>query len=83
MSSFTDYIMSFFFQLYFQLLEIVIENGPEVVDIPMEVKKELLLNLNEISSSVDIPEDWEGATPEQLLLQLASAWDIDLQELEK
>ncbi|KAF3634816.1 Microtubule-associated protein TORTIFOLIA1 [Capsicum annuum] len=66
-----------------QLLEIVIENGPEVVDIPMEVKKELLLNLNEISSSVDIPEDWEGATPEQLLLQLASAWDIDLQELEK
>ncbi|CAN4117796.1 unnamed protein product [Withania somnifera] len=66
-----------------QLLEIVIENGPEVVDIPMEVKKELLLNLNEISSSVDLPEDWEGATPEQLLLQLASAWDIDLQELEK
>ncbi|KAH0719708.1 hypothetical protein KY290_004623 [Solanum tuberosum] len=66
-----------------QLLEIVIENGPEVVDLPMEVKKELLLNLNEISSSVDLPEDWEGATPEQLLLQLASAWDIDLQELEK
>ncbi|CAN4097192.1 unnamed protein product [Withania somnifera] len=66
-----------------QLLEIVIENGPEVVDIPMEVKKELLLNLNEIPSSVDLPEDWEGATPEQLLLQLASAWDIDLQELEK
>lgn len=49
----------------------------------MEVKKELLFNLNEISSSVDMPEDWEGATPEQLLLQLASAWDIDLQELEK
>lgn len=71
------------FQLYFQLLEIVIENGLEVVDLPMEVKKELLLNLNEISSSVDMPEDWEGATPEQLLLQLASAWDIDLQELEK
>ncbi|KAK4363894.1 hypothetical protein RND71_015252 [Anisodus tanguticus] len=66
-----------------QLLDIVIENGPEVVDLPMEVKKELLLNLNEISSSVDMPEDWEGATPEQLLLQLASAWDIDLQELEK
>lgn len=75
--------MSFFFQLYFQLLEIVVENEPEVVDLPMEVKKELLLNLNEISSSVDLPEDWEGATPEQLLLQLASAWDIDLQELEK
>ncbi|KAK4344518.1 hypothetical protein RND71_034694 [Anisodus tanguticus] len=66
-----------------QLLDIVIEDGPEVVDLPMEVKKELLLNLNELSSSVDMPEDWEGATPEQLLLQLASAWDIDLQELEK
>ncbi|XP_009596085.1 microtubule-associated protein TORTIFOLIA1-like [Nicotiana tomentosiformis] len=66
-----------------QLLDIVVENGPDVVDIPMEVKKELLFNLNEISSSVDMPEDWEGATPEQLLLQLASAWDIDLQELEK
>lgn len=72
-----------FFSLCFQLLDIVVENGPDVVDIPMEVKKELLFNLNEISSSVDMPGDWEGATPEQLLLQLASAWDIDLQELEK
>lgn len=49
----------------------------------MEVKRELLLNLNEASSTTDPPEDWEGASPDQLLLQLASAWEIDLQQLEK
>lgn len=49
----------------------------------MEVKKELLLNLHEASTAMDPPEDWEGAVPDQLLLQLASAWGIDLQQHEK
>lgn len=59
------------------------ENGPNVLGIPMEVKREILLNLNEASSSAELPGDWEGETPDQLLLQLASAWEIDLQHLDK
>lgn len=64
-----------------QLLEIVLENGPDTFDIPMEVKKELLLNLHE--ASTDPAETWEGVQPDQLLLQLASAWEIDLQQHDK
>ncbi|KAJ7963848.1 Microtubule-associated protein TORTIFOLIA1 [Quillaja saponaria] len=63
-----------------QLVEVVLENGTDDFGIPMEVKKELLLNLHEASSSTDTPEDWEGMTPNQILLQLASAWGIDLQQ---
>ncbi|XP_057732476.1 microtubule-associated protein TORTIFOLIA1-like [Arachis stenosperma] len=65
-----------------QLLEIVLDNGPETFGIPMEVKKELLLNLHE-ASSADTAEEWEGMPPDQLLLQLASAWEIDLQQHDK
>lgn len=66
-----------------QLVEVLLENGPDVLSVPMEVKKELLLNLHEASTAMDPPEDWEGAMPDQLLLQLASAWGIDLQQHEK
>ncbi|KAF8023828.1 hypothetical protein BT93_F1110 [Corymbia citriodora subsp. variegata] len=66
-----------------QVLEMLLENGPNSVDIPMEVKKELLLNLHETSSTLDPSDEWEGATPEQLLSQLASAWEIDLQHHDK
>ncbi|KAH7544350.1 hypothetical protein JRO89_XS15G0152400 [Xanthoceras sorbifolium] len=66
-----------------QLVELVLENGPEVLGIPMELKKELLLNLHEASCSMDPPEDWEGAAPDQLLLQLASAWEIEVQQFDK
>uniref|UniRef100_A0A2N9I347 TORTIFOLIA1/TORL1-2 C-terminal domain-containing protein n=1 Tax=Fagus sylvatica TaxID=28930 RepID=A0A2N9I347_FAGSY len=66
-----------------QLVEVLLENGPNVLSIPMEVKRELLLNLHEASSTMDPPEDWEGEMPDQLLLQLASAWRIDLQQHEK
>ncbi|KAI9115736.1 hypothetical protein K1719_013405 [Acacia pycnantha] len=66
-----------------QLLEIVSENGPDTFGIPMELKKEILLNLHEASSSIDTAEDWEGVPPDQLLLQLASAWGIDLQQNDK
>lgn len=63
-----------------QLTEIVLEHGPEVLGIPMEVKKELLLNLHEASLAMDPPEDWEGAMPDQIVMQLASAWGIDIQQ---
>lgn len=66
-----------------QLVDFIGESGPDVLGTPMEVKREILLNLNEASSTIDPPEDWEGVSPDQLLLQLASAWEIDLQQLEK
>ncbi|KAL8098611.1 microtubule-associated protein TORTIFOLIA1 [Apium graveolens] len=66
-----------------QLVDFVGESGPDVLGTTMEVKREILLNLNEASSTIDPPEDWEGVSPDQLLLQLASAWEIDLQQLEK
>uniref|UniRef100_A0A5B6ZP01 Putative microtubule-associated protein TORTIFOLIA1 n=1 Tax=Davidia involucrata TaxID=16924 RepID=A0A5B6ZP01_DAVIN len=65
-----------------QLVDILVE-GPDILGTPMEVKRELLLNLHEASSIIDLPDDWEGVTPDQLLLQLASAWGVDLQQLEK
>ena len=61
----------------------IVENGTDMVGIPMEVKRQILVNLNEASSTIEPPEDWEGLVPDQLLLQLASAWDIDLNQLEK
>lgn len=64
-----------------QLAEVVMENGPDVLGIPMELKKELLLNLNEVSAMVST-EDWEGPTPDQLLMQLASAWGIEVQQFD-
>uniref|UniRef100_A0A2P2KL97 Microtubule-associated protein TORTIFOLIA1-like n=1 Tax=Rhizophora mucronata TaxID=61149 RepID=A0A2P2KL97_RHIMU len=66
-----------------QLIEIVLENGPDALGIPMELKRELLLNLHEASTPMDLPEDWEGAAaPDQLLMQLASAWGIEIQNFE-
>ncbi|XP_019419979.1 PREDICTED: microtubule-associated protein TORTIFOLIA1-like [Lupinus angustifolius] len=64
-----------------QLVELILENGPDTFGIPMEAKKGLLLNLHE--ASTDIAEEWEGVRPDQLLLQLASAWEIDLQQHDK
>ncbi|KAL0399247.1 UNVERIFIED_CONTAM: Microtubule-associated protein TORTIFOLIA1 [Sesamum radiatum] len=66
-----------------QLADIVIENGPDVLGIPMEVKTEILENLHEASSSLELAEEWDGSPPDQLLLQLASAWEIDPQHLGK
>ncbi|XP_021758850.1 microtubule-associated protein TORTIFOLIA1-like [Chenopodium quinoa] len=63
-----------------QLLDLVVENGPDIFNIPIEVKRDLLFSLHDASSSIELPEEWEGATPDQLMLQLASAWDIDLQQ---
>jgi len=61
-----------------------VEKGRDVLGIPVEVKREILVNLDEASSTIDLPEDWEGLMPDQLLLQLASVWDVaDLQQLHK
>ncbi|XP_010545541.1 PREDICTED: microtubule-associated protein SPIRAL2-like [Tarenaya hassleriana] len=65
-----------------QLLELVAENGPDFLDIPMELKKDLLLNLYEASSTIDPSDDWEGLPPDDLLVQLASNWRIELQHFD-
>ncbi|KAF6144083.1 hypothetical protein GIB67_007544 [Kingdonia uniflora] len=54
-----------------ELADLVMENVPNILGIPTEIKNELLLNLNKASLAMDAPEDWEGATPDQLLDQLA------------
>ncbi|XP_071698615.1 microtubule-associated protein TORTIFOLIA1-like [Rutidosis leptorrhynchoides] len=66
-----------------QLLDMIVENGTDNVELPMELKKEILVNLNEAASTIEPPEDWEGMVPDQLLLQLASAWEFDLHQLNK
>lgn len=66
--------------LVLQLLDLVVDNGPDVFSIPIEVKGDLLFSLHDAASSIELPKDWEGAAPDQLMLQLASAWDIDLQQ---
>ncbi|KAI3717891.1 hypothetical protein L1987_69799 [Smallanthus sonchifolius] len=66
-----------------QLLDMTIENGKDFLGIPVELKMEILVNLSEASSSVNLPENWEGLMPDQVLLQLALAWDINLQQLQK
>ncbi|XP_073005875.1 microtubule-associated protein TORTIFOLIA1 [Typha latifolia] len=63
-----------------QLTDLVVENGANFLGIPLEGKREILLNLHE-APAVEIPEDWEGATPDQILTQLASSWGINLQQL--
>ncbi|KAG9457215.1 hypothetical protein H6P81_001723 [Aristolochia fimbriata] len=65
-----------------QLSELVMENGADFMGIPLEIKRDLLMSLHE-ASTVEPPEDWEGVSAEQLMLQLASAWRIDLQQLDK
>ena len=65
-----------------QLTDLVIENGADVLSIPIEGKREILLSLHE-ASAMEPPEDWEGATPVQIMMQLASCWGINLQQLIK
>ncbi|RID62592.1 hypothetical protein BRARA_E01655 [Brassica rapa] len=66
-----------------QLLEVSVENGADFMGVPLELKKEILLNLHEASLTMDPPEDWEGLAPDHLLLQLASNWNIELQHFDQ
>ncbi|XP_073108384.1 TORTIFOLIA1-like protein 1 isoform X2 [Elaeis guineensis] len=65
-----------------QLTDLVVENGADVLSIPIEGKREILLNLRQISA-IEPREDWEGATPDKIMMQLASSWGINLQQLIK
>ncbi|KAK9674349.1 hypothetical protein RND81_12G227000 [Saponaria officinalis] len=63
-----------------QLSDMVVEMGPDLFGISMNLKRDLLFSLHDATSAIEIPEDWEGPTPDQLMMQLASAWNIDLQQ---
>ncbi|KAG6512109.1 hypothetical protein ZIOFF_030203 [Zingiber officinale] len=65
-----------------QLLDLLVENGADFLNIPLDWKREILLNLHE-ASALEPPEDWEGASPDQLMTHLASAWGLNLQQLIK
>ncbi|KAH0468938.1 hypothetical protein IEQ34_002170 [Dendrobium chrysotoxum] len=65
-----------------QLLDLIVENGEDFLGIPVEVKREMLFNLYE-ASAMELPEDWEGASAEQIMVQLATAWGINIQQLMK
>ena len=60
----------------------VIENGPEYLGISLEGKRQILLDLHE-ASAMEPPEDWDGPTPEQMMVHLASAWEMNIQQLIK
>ncbi|VVB00621.1 unnamed protein product [Arabis nemorensis] len=66
-----------------QLLEVVLQDGADTFGVPLELKTEILYNLQDACSTMDPPEDWEGPAPEQLVMQLASVWEIDLQQFDK
>ncbi|CAN6175602.1 unnamed protein product [Urochloa humidicola] len=63
-----------------QLTDLVMENGSDYLGIPLDEKQDLLLGLHE-ATAIELPDDWEGATPVQIMKQLASSWRIDLQQL--
>lgn len=79
-----SFSLSFFFYFcHLQLLELVLQDGADTFGVPMELKTEILYNLQDACSTMDPPEDWEGPVPEQLVVQLASVWEIDLQQFDK
>ncbi|VAH29497.1 unnamed protein product [Triticum turgidum subsp. durum] len=63
-----------------QLTDLVMENGSDYLGIPRDAKNDLLFGLHE-ATAIELPDDWEGATPVQIMKQLASSWHIDLQQL--
>ena len=56
------------------------ENGSDYLGIPLDAKQDLLLGLHD-ATAIELPDDWEGATPMQIMKQLASSWRIDVQQL--
>lgn len=66
-----------------QLLELVLQDGADTFGVPMELKSDILFNLQDACSTMDPPEEWEGPAPEELVMQLASVWEIDLQQFDK
>ncbi|KAG6532380.1 hypothetical protein ZIOFF_006220 [Zingiber officinale] len=60
----------------------LVENDVNFLKVPLELKREILLNLHE-ACRLKLPDNWEGALPDQLMMQLGSAWGLSLQQLVK
>ncbi|XP_042420174.1 microtubule-associated protein TORTIFOLIA1-like [Zingiber officinale] len=67
---------------WLQQLSDLVENDANFLRIPLELKREILLNLHE-ACTLELPENWEGALPDQLMMHLGSAWGLNLQQLIK
>ncbi|KAF3795356.1 Microtubule-associated protein [Nymphaea thermarum] len=65
-----------------QLVDLVMENGAEFLSISFESKKALLFSLHE-ASRMEPPDDWEGVPADELMMQLATIWEIELQQFKK
>lgn len=67
----------------FQLTELVVQNGAEYLDaIDIENKREILFSLYD-ACRVGPSEDWDEAIAEQMMVQLATSWRINIHELMK
>lgn len=61
-----------------QMMELVVENGAECLDgIHIDNKREILISL----LTVELSEGWNGVTAEQMMVQLATSWRINIQQL--
>ncbi|XP_042374930.1 TORTIFOLIA1-like protein 1 isoform X3 [Zingiber officinale] len=67
---------------WLQQLSDLVENDVNFLKVPLELKREILLNLHE-ACRLKLPDNWEGALPDQLMMQLGSAWGLSLQQLVK
>ncbi|CAN6452244.1 unnamed protein product [Victoria cruziana] len=65
-----------------QLVDLLVDNGAEFVSISLESKKALLVGLYE-ASRMEPPDDWEGVPADELMMQLATIWEIELQQFRK
>lgn len=52
-------------------------NGADCLGLSAEVKKDLVSGLQD-ASTMKFSESWMASTAEQLALQLANAWSIDI-----
>uniref|UniRef100_A0A5K0Y3I6 TORTIFOLIA1/TORL1-2 C-terminal domain-containing protein n=1 Tax=Nymphaea colorata TaxID=210225 RepID=A0A5K0Y3I6_9MAGN len=64
------------------MVDLVMENGAEFLSISFENKKALLFSLHE-ASRMELPDDWEGVPADELMMQLATIWEIELQQFKK
>ncbi|XP_042441960.1 TORTIFOLIA1-like protein 1 isoform X2 [Zingiber officinale] len=67
---------------WLQQLSDLVENDVNFLKVPLELKREILLNLHE-ACRLKLPDNWEGALPDQLMMQLGSAWGLSLQQFVK
>ncbi|KAH7297090.1 hypothetical protein KP509_26G053000 [Ceratopteris richardii] len=64
-----------------QVADMVVAGNEPDLDITLDVRKELLMSLQE-TSNMDLPDGWRGSGIDELLQQLAIAWSLDIEAVE-